>query len=113
MWLLSSVIIKCSNWKPPKRGYCVPSLCQSDGNCPKLGDECTSGSLTGTCNPRNTCEYNQLLAIASCGKEIQYTMQFKLSTYVLLGMTKVISSSKLLLHVCSIVYCAVYLSYLV
>ena len=56
-----------------KRGYCVPSLCQSDGNCPKLGDECTSGSLTGTCNPRNTCEYNQLLAIASCGKEIQYT----------------------------------------
>jgi hypothetical protein len=53
-----------------KRGYCVPSLCQSDGNCPKLGDECTSGSLTGTCNPRNTCEYNQLLAIAICGKEL-------------------------------------------
>ena len=67
---LSNCNIMLTPTSSGKRGYCVPSLCQSDGNCPKLGDECTSGSLTGTCNPRNTCEYNQLLAIATCGKAI-------------------------------------------
>ena len=51
-----------------KSGYCVPSLCQSDGNCFKIGNECQSGSLSGSCNSRNTCEYDPVLSIANCGK---------------------------------------------
>ena len=51
-----------------KRGYCVPSQCQN-GNCPIVGDKCKSGSLSGTCNSRKTCDYNELLSIAMCGKD--------------------------------------------
>ena len=51
-----------------KMGYCVPSQCQYDGNCLKIGNECESGSLSGTCSSENTCNYDPVLIIASCGK---------------------------------------------
>ena len=34
----------------------------------KIGNECQSGSLSGSCNSRNTCEYDPVLSIAICGK---------------------------------------------
>ena len=55
-----------------KMGYCVPTMCQSDVDCFKIGDECANGSLSGTCNSRKdrgTCEYDPVLLIASCGKK--------------------------------------------
>ena len=30
-----------------KNGFCVPSTCQSNVECPSFGDECTSGRLSG------------------------------------------------------------------
>ena len=30
-----------------KKGFCVPSTCQSNVECPSFGDECTSGRLSG------------------------------------------------------------------
>ena len=56
-----------------KRGYCVPSQCQN-GNCPIVGDKCKSGSLSGTCNSRKTCDYNELLTIAICSKDFFLSM---------------------------------------
>ena len=51
-------------------GFCVPSQCESDGNCLKIGNECGLGSLSGTCNSENTCDYEPVLLMASCGKKI-------------------------------------------
>ena len=65
---LSNCNIMLSRTPSGKSGYCVPSLCQSDGNCLKIGNECQSGSLSGSCNSRNTCEYDPVLSIAICGK---------------------------------------------
>ena len=55
-----------------KSGYCVPYQCQSDKDCLTIGDACTSGSLSGTCNKENDkgiCRYLPALAIATCGKK--------------------------------------------
>ena len=30
-----------------KKGFCVPTTCQSNVECPSFGDECTSGRLSG------------------------------------------------------------------
>ena len=37
-----------------------------------VGDKCKSGSLSGTCNSRKTCDYNELLTIAMCGKDLSF-----------------------------------------
>merc|ERR1712210_212755 len=48
-------------------GYCVPSACESEIQCPSLGDECQDGSISGRCNlATSTCDYNSALAIATC-----------------------------------------------
>ena len=53
-----------------KSGYCVPYQCRSNKDCFTIGDVCTSGSLSGTCNKKNyICQYDPALAIASCGKK--------------------------------------------
>ena len=55
-----------------KSGYCVPYQCQSNKDCLTIGDICTSGSLSGTCNKENDkgiCQYLPALAIATCGKK--------------------------------------------
>ena len=31
-----------------KKGFCVPSTCGSNIECPSFGDECISGKLSGT-----------------------------------------------------------------
>ena len=55
-----------------KIGYCVPYQCNSNKDCLNIGNVCTSGVLSGTCNYkkyRGTCEYSPILEIAMCGKE--------------------------------------------
>ena len=60
-----------------KKGFCVFQKCQintngytNDRNCPTLGNECTTGSLSGRCSGYgDTCEYEKLLILAKCGKE--------------------------------------------
>ena len=52
-------------WKL-KSGYCVPKSCETNRECPMVGDECGDGSISGTCNS-GTCEYNPVLAAAYCG----------------------------------------------
>ena len=64
---------QCNNMLSPtpsgKNGYCVVQSCQTNRDCPSLGNECGKGSLSGTCNARNTCEYDPVLALANCGKK--------------------------------------------
>ena len=50
-----------------KRGYCVPQSCETNRDCPTVGDECGDGSISGTCNSGN-CQYDPVLAAADCGK---------------------------------------------
>ena len=55
-----------------KTGYCVPYQCKSDEDCLNIGDACTSGVLSGTCNFKKsggTCEYSPFLLIEMCGKK--------------------------------------------
>ena len=55
-----------------KIGYCVPFYCKSDSDCFDIGDVCTTGFLSGTCNALKqggTCEYHPDLAVARCGKK--------------------------------------------
>ena len=60
--------------RPPslrKNGYCVfqtCQYCQNKRSCPKLGNSCESGSLSGKCNSYlNSCEYDRRLeVIADC-----------------------------------------------
>ena len=60
--------------RPPslrKNGYCVfqtCQYCQNKRSCPKLGNACASGSLSGKCNENlNSCEYDRRLeVIADC-----------------------------------------------
>ena len=63
---------QCNNMLSPtpsgKNGYCVVRSCRTNRDCPSLGNECGKGSLSGTCNARNTCEYDPVLALANCGK---------------------------------------------
>ena len=53
-----------------KIGYCVPLLCETDNDCHEIGDVCSDGSLSGTCNSGHNCEYDPVKAIALCGKKI-------------------------------------------
>jgi len=47
--------------------FCVPSACQTDIDCPDIGDECYGGTLSGVCNAEtSTCQYNPVVAIAIC-----------------------------------------------
>ena len=50
-----------------KRGYCVPQSCETNRDCPTVGDECGDGSISGTCNSGN-CQYDPVLGAADCGK---------------------------------------------
>ena len=50
-----------------KSGYCVPQSCETNRDCPTVGDECGDGSISGTCNSGN-CQYDPVLAAADCGK---------------------------------------------
>ena len=63
---------QCNNMLSPtpsgKNGYCVVRSCRTNRDCPSLGNECGKGSLSGTCNAGNTCEYDPVLALANCGK---------------------------------------------
>ena len=48
-------------------GYCVPLACESEIQCPSLGNECQEGSISGHCNlATSTCDYDRALAIATC-----------------------------------------------
>ena len=64
---------QCNNMLSPtpsgKNGYCVVRSCRTNRDCPSLGNECGKGSLSGTCNAGNTCEYDPVLALANCGKK--------------------------------------------
>ena len=64
---------KMSNLTPSgKIGYCVPFYCKSDSDCFDIGDVCTTGFLSGTCNSMKqggTCEYHPDFAVARCGKK--------------------------------------------
>jgi hypothetical protein len=54
-----------------KNGFCVPSFCQTDDDCPDIGNECNEGTLSGACNTGTyQCQYNPVVAIATC--EILY-----------------------------------------
>ena len=46
-------------------GYCVPSNCVNDADCPQLGDPCVTGVIVGTCQ-NNICDYDKFAAIATC-----------------------------------------------
>ena len=64
---------KMGNLTPSgKIGYCAPFHCKSDTDCLDIGDVCTTGVISGTCNSMKqggTCEYHPFLAIARCGKK--------------------------------------------
>ena len=74
-------LFKCAIMASPassgKKGYCVHTFCQTNEKsqkyCPKYGDECTSGSLSGECTKpglqvNHVCKYDPALVLAICGK---------------------------------------------
>ena len=46
-------------------GVCVPLECSADIPCPNVGDQCTSGTIHGTCQ-NGECSYDPFRAIAEC-----------------------------------------------
>ena len=51
-------------------GQCVPLNCQTDNDCPTIGDECQDGALLGQCNSASyVCDYSKVLALSNCGKK--------------------------------------------
>lgn len=47
------------------RGVCAPKVCSDSTDCPTVGDECTDGAVTGTCNA-GKCSYDPFKLIATC-----------------------------------------------
>ena len=35
-------------------------------DCPRIGDICNSGAISGRCNDKNICEYDPVLSIGYC-----------------------------------------------
>ena len=73
---------KCNIMTSPissgKKGYCVhrycPQVTESKELCPKYGDKCSSGSLSGKCTVKSddwdVCKYDSALVLGlGCGKE--------------------------------------------
>ena len=64
---------KMGNLTPSgKIGYCIPFHCKPDTDCLDIGDVCTTGFLSGTCNSMKqggTCEYHPFLAKENCCKK--------------------------------------------
>ena len=61
-----------------QRGYCVASSCQTDAQCPDVGDECLTGKLGGRCSG-GKCDYDKAVAIANClGKHCSFGAQWGL-----------------------------------
>jgi len=55
-----------------KTGYCVPSTCENQSDCPEIGDICVDGKISGTCPIQQqqfpiSCQYEPFRAIGKCG----------------------------------------------
>ena len=46
--------------------FTIPHIGLSRRDCPRIGDLCNSGALSGRCNDNNICEYDPVLSIGYC-----------------------------------------------
>ena len=48
-------------------GVCAPKNCQVNDECPRIGDACTSGVVSGNCDhATHQCNYSPAIATSKC-----------------------------------------------
>ena len=80
----NSIPTQCSKiYSHSRNGICAPRNCQHNNtDCPIIGDECTSGAISGECNNNSTqCDYAPFLMVAYCipGKSLNSPALFYLA----------------------------------
>ena len=77
----NSIPTQCSKiYSHSRNGICAPRNCQHNNtDCPIIGDECTSGAISGECNINSTqCDYAPVMMLAYCipGKSLNSPANF-------------------------------------
>ena len=48
------------------KGWCTPASCRVDSGCPDIGDVCTDGLISGSCQVKGKCVYEEVKLQAMC-----------------------------------------------
>ena len=52
------------------KGWCTPALCGVYSGCPDIGDVCTDGLISGSCQVKGKCVYEEVKLQAMCEPDL-------------------------------------------